>query len=138
MQRHKAVEHIRQILNLFREDMGDGMRPLQPTGHPQHAPCDDSAPELFVDVSPDDDIYDTGFILERQKDNPFGRAWALPQNDQPCYGHHGVLWWQHEVLCHKARWRPWPVGCFCPIMLRCDDLHENKYRTFMLNINHPP
>ena len=108
------------------QNVGDIMGALQAACHPQHTARDYGAPEAFVDVSPDNHVYDAGFILERDKDDPLRGARALAQDDQACNRDLRVYGGQHQIRCRQAGGRARPEGL--SMRGRC---HENKDRTFV-------
>ncbi len=135
----KPVEHGGEIFDLFGQHMGNRMCPLQPTCDPQHAARDNGAPELFVDMAPDDDVRHAGLILQRQKDDAFGGAGALAQDHEPRHGNPRVHWGQVQLCGYQTGGWVWPVlrlvwGRNAAFGRRVD-LHENKYRTKAVDDN---
>ena len=65
----EPVQQRRGILDRAGDEMGDGAFALELTVDAQQPPGDDGAAEAFVDLGPDDDIGDAGFVLEGQEDD---------------------------------------------------------------------
>ena len=73
----QLIQHGGQILDLLSQHMCDAVRTLHPSRHAQHPSGDDRAAETFVNVTPDDDVYNAGFVLKCQKDNALCCSGAL-------------------------------------------------------------
>ncbi len=126
----EGVEQGGDILDLFGEHMGDLVRALHAAGDTQHAACNDGAAEAFVDVAPDDNVHDTGFIFKREEDHPLGGAGALAENDKACNADAGIVGGAGQIRGAQAgRWAGPVVMCGGGAW-RGVDLHRNKNRTF--------
>lgn len=73
----QCVEHVRDVFDMFGDDMADPTFALQCSGDFKHPTCNDSTAIGFECLLPDDDIADPGFIFQRNEHHPMRRAWAL-------------------------------------------------------------
>lgn len=124
VQMRKLIEHRRDILDLLGHHMGHARLPLQPASDPQEPPRDHRAPELQVDLLPDDHVADAVFILERHEDHALRGAGPLPHQHEARNPHPGTLGRQVQQVIGQAIGRPWPVRDVVGMR------HENKDRTF--------
>ena len=70
------------VLDGLRDDVDDVFGGLQPAGHGDQAGAEDDGAELLVDLGPDHDIGDAGFILQGHEDHAAGAARALADEDE--------------------------------------------------------
>ena len=54
---------------------------------------------LLEDVGRQDDVCDAGFVFEREKDKPFGGAWALTRDDTARDPYCAIAGAAFELLC---------------------------------------
>ena len=83
--RHRphAIQKVRQVLNVIRDDVGDNALALELARHAQQSPRHDFGAKLREDaIAPDDDIRRACFVFKRQKDDAGRRARTLTADDE--------------------------------------------------------
>jgi hypothetical protein len=67
-----------QRADLLSQNVDHAIPFLNHSLHQQQRLQPDQGAVLFIDLRPDDDVYQPVFILQCQEDHPFGRARSLP------------------------------------------------------------
>ena len=80
-------------------DMNDSILMLERTFHAHKATARNHNTVLFKVIRGDDDIGDTGFIFERQKDKTLRGPWALPCDDTSWNPNKFMIGTACEVIC---------------------------------------
>ena len=129
---HKLIKQGRDILDLFGKNMCDVVGSLHAACHSQHAARDNRAAKRLIDVTPDDNVHHACFIFQREKDDAFGCAGPLTQDDKARNRHPCIDRRQIQLIRAQARrWsRPALRRWKRPFRRCCRyNLHGNKNRT---------
>ena len=122
----KQIQEVRDVFNLFGQDVNDAVRVLQPAGYTQHTVGDDGPVEAFIDMVSDDDVHDARFVFECHKDHALGGARTLAQDDKVGDGQTGVL---PHIAQSSGGHRRARLG-----IKRLCGLHGNKVRAFWAKV----
>ncbi len=123
----EAIKHIGEILYFLGDDMDHLAIALEGPRDAEQPGRDHGLAEDGVDLGPDDNIYDAGFILQREEDDAFGGARALAHHHEACHG-------DKSTCCGKLQHRGGQsMGRAGPGRIKTvrNIIHENKIGTIV-------